>query len=209
MVKITGRRCPVCGSPVGVSTKYCGHCGSELPKLDDQEQTKVPDYVRKERRKSWIKVSDAFFSITMIGFIAVIIGMFLPFVKLSWGGSEGSLSIFRFGFSVELMWIPTILMMTIAVIGIIKLDTSNGIVAFVMGGLLIALCIYMPYIFSFLCADKVGLGDDNYFFSWGVALIRESMEKKFGYYIVLAGSILATSCSAIAGTICWIANYFI
>lgn len=90
---ITTKRCPECGNEVKDSDKYCERCGNELPEPLEQEPIRMPQYVQKERRNSWIKVSDAFFSITMIGFIATIVGVFFPVLTLSWGGNKATLNI--------------------------------------------------------------------------------------------------------------------
>lgn len=206
---ITTRRCPECGNEVKNSDKYCERCGNELPEPLEQEPIRMPQYVQKERKNSWIKVSDAFFSITMIGFIATIVGVFFPVLTLNWGGNKATLNILEMGTRLSIMWLTLIAMLIIAIIGMVKLDALNGVVAFILGGILVVITVYLPYIFAFSILKEAGADSDDMLFSWGMALVHESLEKGIGYYIILAGSITATVCSAIGGGISWAITYFI
>ncbi len=206
---ITTKRCPECGNEVKNSDKYCERCGNELPEPLEQEPIRMPQYVQKERKNSWIKVSDAFFSITMIGFIATIVGVFFPVLTLNWGGNKATLNILEMGTWLSIMWLTFIAMFVIAIIGIVKLDALNGVVAFILGVILVVITICLPYIFAFSILKETGADVDDTLFSWGIVLVHESLEKKIGYYIILAGSITATVCSAIGGVIGWVVTYFI
>lgn len=206
---ITTKRCPECGNEVKDSDKYCERCGNELPEPLEQEPIRMPQYVQKERRNSWIKVSDAFFSITMIGFIATIVGVFFPVLSLNWGGNKATLNILQLGTRLSIMWLTLIAMFIIAIIGMVKLDALNGVVAFILGVILVVITICLPYIFAFSILKEAGADVDDTLFSWGIVLVHESLEKKIGYYIILAGSITATVCSAIGGVIGWAVTYFI
>lgn len=206
---ITTKRCPECGNEVKDSDKYCKQCGNELPEPLEQEPIRMPQYVQKERRNSWIKVSDAFFSVTMIGFIATIVGVFFPVLTLNWGGNKATLNIFQLGTRPSIMWLTMIVIFIIAIIGMVKLDALNGVVAFMLGGILVVITVYLPYIFAFSILKEAGADADDTLFSWGMALVHESLGRKIGYYIILAGSITATACSAIGGVISWAVTYFI
>lgn len=206
---ITTKRCPECGSEVKNSDKYCKRCGNELPEPLEQEPIRMPQYVQKERRNSWIKVSDAFFSITMSGFIATIVGVFFPVLTLSWGGNKATLNIIQLGTRPSIMWLTLIIMFIIAIIGMVKLDALNGVVAFILGVILVVITVYLPYIFAFSILKEAGARSDDTLFAWGVVLVHESLEKKIGYYIIFAGSVIATACSAIGGVISWVVTYFI